>query len=223
MLTKDSVATLTMKEAKGLGLKAAGQVFECHKSPYYAGGVEGVPTGSLGMILPELSARGKLQAELTCAEEGCAEIHVREVSDWHQCNKCQSHSKSKGKSRSPGMQGIGGQRSVKLPDGTVLRELQVPEGADEEMKALVAENNALFEQFKKLEDERKEAEAAQRKAEAAKKAEELKAQKEAELAKARKEQAIKALELARKIAAERGVAVSPKLVEAAEAMEETGS
>jgi hypothetical protein len=38
---------------------------------------------SVGEILPERSAHGKLQARMSCALGG--DDHVREVSDWHQC------------------------------------------------------------------------------------------------------------------------------------------
>ena len=219
-ILKAAVA-LSMREAKKLGLKAAGEQFFCTKSPYYAGGQEDVPNGVIGTILPELSNRGKLQAELTCTEPGCTATHIREVSDWHQCTKCEQHSKSKGKSKGSGMLGVGGQRSVKLPDGTILREMQCPEGADEEMKALVAENNALFGQLKAEEDARRAKEQEAHKAELAAKLEADKAERAKKLAAEQKAKLLANLELIKKVAAEKGVPVSPKTeADVAEASEQ---
>lgn len=48
-----------------------------------------------GKLLPVLSAKGKLQAELSCSEEGCTETHVREQSDWHQSMVCRTHAAAK--------------------------------------------------------------------------------------------------------------------------------
>ena len=46
-------------------------------------------------LLGELSAKGKLQAELSCSEEGCTETHDREQSDWHQSMLCRTHAAAK--------------------------------------------------------------------------------------------------------------------------------
>lgn len=45
----------------------------------------------LATILPTLSAKGKVQAELACSTEDCGELHVREQSDWHQSLRCRTH------------------------------------------------------------------------------------------------------------------------------------
>jgi hypothetical protein len=49
-------------------------------------------TGVVGTVLAEKSAHGKPLAQFTCSVPGCVEVHVREVSDWHQCSKCKTHS-----------------------------------------------------------------------------------------------------------------------------------
>lgn len=46
-------------------------------------------------LLPNLSPKGKLQAELSCSEDGCTETHVREQSDWHQSMLCRTHAAAK--------------------------------------------------------------------------------------------------------------------------------
>lgn len=46
-------------------------------------------------LLGVLSPKGKLQAELSCSEEGCTETHVREQSDWHQSMLCRTHAAAK--------------------------------------------------------------------------------------------------------------------------------
>lgn len=51
----------------------------------------------IGVVLPALSPRGKVQAELTCIEPGCTEKHTREMSDWHQCSRCRTHGNTAGK------------------------------------------------------------------------------------------------------------------------------
>ena len=53
------------------------------------------PKGCTGIILKELSPRGKLQAELSCAVPGCSEVHTREISDWHHSGHCRKHSHQK--------------------------------------------------------------------------------------------------------------------------------
>lgn len=44
------------------------------------------------ILLPELSAHGKIQARLSCLIPGCNDTHDREMSDWHQCRFCRKHS-----------------------------------------------------------------------------------------------------------------------------------
>lgn len=206
---------LTMAEAKKSGIKAAGEEFECVKSDFYGGG----PTGSIGTILPELSARGKLQASLTCSVEGCTETHIREVSDWHQSSKCATHStaKSKGSGKSAG---TGGGRSVKvtLDDGTVetFREMKVSPTDDAETVALKEENNKLFEAYYAAEQAKREEEKVKAQAERKAKQEAERAEREAAKA-VEKKAAIQAqLERAKQLAAQKGVTVSPKLIAAAQ-------
>ena len=200
------MARLTMAQAKTLGVKAAGQEFECEKSAFYGGG----PTGAIGTILPELSVHGKLQAVLTCTEAGCTNTHVREVSDWHQCTKCEEHRKVKAKGSGAG-KGLNYGRSVKLDDGTILREMKVSEKDDAETVALKTENNELFEQLFAIEQANLDAAKVAAKAEREAKAQAARDAKELATAAERKVKAQAALELARKIAAERGIKVSPKL------------
>ena len=53
----------------------------------------------LGVVLGQLSAKGKVQATLACShvekvdgeDVECTETHVREQSDWHQSLKCRTH------------------------------------------------------------------------------------------------------------------------------------
>ena len=204
---------LTMIEAKALGLKAAGQEFEC---VFTFGERAGQATGCVGTILPELSARGKLQAVLTCATPGCNLTHVREVSDWHQSRFCEVHGK-KSKHSAGGHITYG--KQVKLDDGTVIKEMKVLETDDEELRSMKLENNQIFAELlavQEAKDAQVKADAkALRDAENAK-AQLVKAQAARDAAKA---QARASLELAKKMSAERGVAVSPKLI--AEAGEES--
>lgn len=66
--TPDTEGLYSMEAAKKLG--TAGLRFKA-------------PTGAIGTVLPNKSAKGKLLAELTCTAGG--PNHIREVSDWHQC------------------------------------------------------------------------------------------------------------------------------------------
>lgn len=52
------------------------------------------PTGARGVVLSQLSPRGKQQARLSCVVVGCEETHVRESSDWHQSGRCLLHAGS---------------------------------------------------------------------------------------------------------------------------------
>lgn len=85
--TKDTIpaGTITLEEAKAIakkdGVKAAGLKFFVEK------------TGSLGEILPTLSAHGKVQARMTCNMGG--PDHIRENSDWGQCGTSPEMKKSK--------------------------------------------------------------------------------------------------------------------------------
>lgn len=202
---------LTMAEAKKSGIKAAGEEFECVKSDFYGGG----PTGAIGTILPELSARGKLQASLTCATEGCTETHIREVSDWHQSANCAIHTKAKSKGSGKSV-GTGGGRSVKvtLEDGSVetFREMKVGPTDDAETVALKEENNRLFEAYYSAEQAKRDAEKVQ--AQEARKAKQEAERAEREAAKAVEKKAVIAaqLERAKAYAAKVGANVSPKLL-----------
>lgn len=46
----------------------------------------------IGVILEELSPKGKVQARLGCIAKDCNETHIREQSDWHQSVRCRVHS-----------------------------------------------------------------------------------------------------------------------------------
>lgn len=85
------------------------------------------PTGAEGVILPERSAHGKLQAEFSCIK-GCGRTHIREQSDWHQCGTCRTCKPSKG--------GAGKSVKVELPDTPEVRALK------EELATLQAEEAA---------------------------------------------------------------------------------
>jgi hypothetical protein len=76
---------LSLEEAKSLVAKgnAVGVQFTNKK-------------GSVGTIIAEKSPRGKVQARMTCIEPGCNNTHVREISDWHQCCRCNEHTGGKG-------------------------------------------------------------------------------------------------------------------------------
>lgn len=203
---------LTMNEAKKAGIKAAGQEFECVKSDFYGGG----PTGAIGTVLPEFSSRGKLQATLTCSHPGCTETHIREVSDWHQSSKCATHTKVKSKSGKTASVGTGGGRSVKLDDGSIVREMKVAESDDAETIALKEENNRLFETIYAAKQAQVEAEKAVA-AEARKaKTEAERAEREATKAAEKKAALAAQLDRVKALAAQKGVAVSPKLIAAQE-------
>lgn len=216
-INKQAEITSTQATCKAEGIKAAGQTFRQERSQKYGGGF----TGNVGIVLAELSARGKVQAELTCLK--CNGTHVREMSDWHQsvfCRECKPTTAEK-KAAAPtpgaGNGGVGG-RSVKVTiDGKeeVIREMTIRPEDDEEMKALKEENNAIFAQLWAKDQARRDAEKAAKDAE--KEKAKLLAQKE-------KLQAIKAESLAKlqRVAAyaqENGLEVSNKTkTEALEAM-----
>ncbi len=55
----------------------------------------------LATILPNLSSKGKVQAELACSHtdeesgDACTNTHIREQSDWHQSLRCRDHAEAK--------------------------------------------------------------------------------------------------------------------------------
>lgn len=190
---------LSMIEAKALAQKdlkaAAGQQFE-------------TPKGVIGTVLGELSARGKIQAELTCSEvledgSTCQEVHIREISDWHQSDKCRTHRKSKTRSSGIGVQSTG------------HRPMKILDTDPEDVRRQKEEFNAVLEQVQaaekaaKAEQRAKEAEARK-----AKQAEE-RAKKEAEKIQKSKAALAANLEKVKALAKERGVAVSAKTLAAA--------
>lgn len=166
-ITKTTPATTTQAEAKTAGIKAAGLVFRQERSPKYGGGL----TGNVGIVLAELSPKGKLQAEMTCLK--CDATHTRESSDWHQsmfCRNCKptaAEKKAVNPTPGAGNGGVGG-RKVTLPDGTVLREFTIGAQDDAETKELKAESNALFAQLWAEEQAKKDAEKAAKAQEAEK-------------------------------------------------------
>ena len=189
---------LTMIEAKKLGVEAAGEEFEC-------------PTGARGRILEMLSEHKKVQAELSCVEQGCTNTHIREQSDWHQCGRCPEHSKSKGQKRSSGPN-LGGGRSVKLEDGTYIREMKISDTDDAEMRALKEQNNTIFTNLYEKEQARRDQEKAEAKAAREAKMAQDRADREAEKAVEKKEAMRNQLQRVTDLARKNGVAISPTLL-----------
>lgn len=198
---------VTMDEAKKLASKnlaeAVGTQFEA-------------PTGATGTVIAELSSRGKVQAELTCTEQGCTETHVREISDWHQCGKCRTHKKSKSRG--------GGGAGVSLGDGNVMREVKILDTDPPEVRELKESINAEVRQLKEVEAAERKAAQEKAAAERKQKQEAERAQKEAERLEAQKKALAARKEQIARIAAEKGVKVSPRTeAEIAEAEAEVES
>lgn len=194
--------TLSMSEAKALANKSTAE---------NAGKRFSTPAGVIGVILADLSPRGKPQAELTCSEAGCTETHVREISDWHQCGKCRTHKKSKSRSG-------GGSSTGSSVTAGGLRIMKVLDTDTDEVKALKQENNELVEQLlaqEKVEREAQKAKAAEeRKAKQEQEKQEREAKKAAEQAQKLREN----MDRIKAVAAAKGLPVSPKtLAEAGEA------
>jgi hypothetical protein len=57
------------------------------------------PVGVSGVVLSD-KKDNKHQAELQCIIKDCTNVHIRVISDWHQCSKCLEHS-STGRSTAP--------------------------------------------------------------------------------------------------------------------------
>ncbi len=172
--------------------------------------------GSIGTIMEALSARGKLQASMTCVEGG--PDHIRERSDWHQCYL--SPEKAKNKPRKTGGPNTG--MSLRTPDGTLLSFKAVVEGDSDEVKAAKELNNEAFAAAKTARDAAEASEKTNKAALRAQKQEEArvarKALKDAETAKAFKDSATKLKEYAESI----GAKVSPNAqTEATEPTDET--
>lgn len=164
------------------------------------------PTGAIGTILPELSERGKLQAEFTCTNTlkdgtACPNTHVREISDWHQSGKCRICKKSKSKG--------GGSTGSTVSDGGA-RMLKVLDTDTPEIRTMKEENNRLVAQIQEEEKKVREAVKAKEAAERKAKAEADKATKEAERIAKQKDEIAARLAKIRQVAAEKGVAVSAK-------------
>lgn len=90
--------TLTLAEAKSLVRSSYGTpqsnqnaATTCAGTVFLAGNGK---VEVLATILPTLSGKGKVQAELACSKEGCAKTHIREQSDWHQSVNCRDHALS---------------------------------------------------------------------------------------------------------------------------------
>ena len=186
--------TVEMNEAKAVAKKSLTE----------AAGVKfTTPTGALGVVLAEPSVRGKPQAELTCTEPGCTELHVREVSDWHQCGKCRTHAKKKGGSG-------GGSKSSSGGGSSVQGLMKILDTDSDEVRAMKQEANEVLLKVREAEKAKKEAEKAQA-------AEARKAQQEAQKAAAEEQRKAKAadalkarLAKIRQVAAEKGIEVSAK-------------
>ena len=96
-MTTNTISMLEMKKliAESLGTPANNQ-----NAATALAGTEFLAEGKGGRfvtarLLPTLSPKGKLQAELGCSEDGCTETHVREQSDWHQSMLCRTHAAAK--------------------------------------------------------------------------------------------------------------------------------
>jgi hypothetical protein len=195
---------LDMLEAKKLGVKAAGEEFTC-------------PTGAVGRVLEALSVHGKCQAELSCTEAGCAETHVREQSDWHQCGKCKTHCKTKVSKKSDGPS-LNVVRRVKLEGGEFISEMKILASDDQELQSLKAQNNAVFATLYAAEQATRDAEKAAAKVAREAKVAADKAAREEKLNAGKKESVKAQLERAIKLAGERGMPVSPTLITEAKAL-----
>ncbi len=129
--------------------------------------------GSQGTVLPGKSDHGKLRAEMTCVKEGCTETHIREISDFHQCGLCRTHSKTKA--------GGGAKVStgVRLDDGTVVRYQPVLATDDAETVELKAANNLKVEELRHQKAEQKTVERLAKELERKQRQETAKADREA--------------------------------------------
>jgi len=159
--------------------------------------------GSVGTILPGLSARGKLQASMTCVEGG--PDHIRERSDWHQCYL--SPDKAKNKPRKTGGPGTG--KSMRTEDGTLLRFQEIFPADSAEIQAVEEQNNIAFEAAKAA---RASAEASAKATKLADRKSKLEARREERRLAKEAETAAKLAEGAKKLqeyAASLNVAVSP--------------
>lgn len=146
--------------------------------------------GSVGTILPGLSARGKLQASMTCVEGG--PDHTRERSDWHQCYL--SPEKAKNKPRKTGGPGTG--KSMRTEDGTLLRFQEILPSDSAEIVAVKEQNNIAFEAAKAA---RSNAEASAKATKAADRKSRLEARREERRLAKEAETALKLAEGARKL------------------------
>lgn len=212
-ITKTTPATTTQAEAKVAGIKAAGQVFAQERSAKYGGGF----TGNVGIVLAELSPKGKLQAEMTCLK--CDATHTRESSDWHQslfCRTCKptaAERKAAAPTPGAGNGGVGGRKVVITLDGKeeILREMTINPSDDEEMKTLKQENNELFAALWA----EQEAEKAKEKAAKTAEAEKVKLQAQATKMEALKKERLARLDRVKAYAQEHNLAVSPKTAQEA--------
>lgn len=164
--------------------------------------------GVTATVLAELSHRQKPQAEITCSVEGCTNTHIREISDWHQSDKCREDAKSKSKGARTGT-GLG---SVKLPDGTVLREQRIADTDDQETKDLKAALNEQYQAAKAAAQAVKDEEKAQAKTEREAKMAAEKAERDAKKDEERKAALKASLERAKEFSAKTGAPVSQKLI-----------
>lgn len=188
------MATVTMNEAKEQAKKnaadARGLVFVTDK-------------GVTGTVLGTLSERKKPLAELTCREPGCNNTHVREISDWHQCDRCHTHKKSKSKGGGGGSVSATGEASLTKP-------MKVLPTDTDEVRQMKEEFNSNLEKIQMAEKEERAHKAAEEKAARdAKKAEE-EAAKQAERAKQQAADVAAKLAKIRQVAAEKGIGISPK-------------
>lgn len=192
---------LTMTEAKNLArtnlAAATGKEFAAETPA-------GELTGSIGVILPELSPapHNKVQAQMSCIAQDCKNTHIRFISDWHQSRNCELHSKN----LKSGPSGVGIRRLTF--DGVEFTLTPIPATASPELRAELDLANTAYAMAK-------EAKIAQEAAEKATKAEARKtAQVQAKAERTAKRDAEKVeklkarRELISKVAAEKSVEVS---------------
>jgi hypothetical protein len=94
------MSTKTMQEMKNLIKESLGTPKSNQNAATVLAGTEFVCENKKGefvtaILLPTLSAHGKVQALLNCAVDGCNETHTREMSDFHQAHLCRTHSAAK--------------------------------------------------------------------------------------------------------------------------------
>ena len=107
-------------------------------------------TGSIGEILPDRSAHGKLQARMTCNKGG--QDHIREVSDWHQCGTSPDMKKRAKKAKSPVAAAAPAEAVDVVANAEKIREQLTAQLAKAQAEAGVAPKTDAEKQEVKAED-----------------------------------------------------------------------